>query len=183
MTRIAYRIFLAAVAALLLTPYAAFAQQDQDKNSSGQTQGDDQGKQRQWRRGGMQRQRQHMAAIAEKLNLTDEQKQQFQKISQETRKQAMAIRQDSALSNDQKKEKMQAVRKQAHQQMFGVLTPEQKDKLKEMREQHKKEMEKNKTPGDQASARKAGAADDDDDPFAGMTSDDDDGPGSNGGMF
>ncbi len=184
MTRIAYRIFLAAVAALLLSPLAAFAQQDQDKNSSGQTQSDDQGKQRQWRRGGMQRQRQHMAALAEKLNLTDEQKQQFQKISQDMRKQGMAIRQDSSLSDDQKKEKMQALRKQAHQQMFGVLTQEQKDKLKEMREQHKKEMEKNKTPGDQASAKKAGTAEsDDDDPFAGMTSDDDDGPGNNGGMF
>ena len=109
-------------------------------------------------------------------NLTDAQKQQFQEISQRMRKQAMAIRQDSSLSSDQKKEKMQSLRKQAHQQMFGVLTPEQKDKLKEMREQHMKE-QKDKGPGNQASAKPA----DDDDPFAGMTSDDDDGPGSNGG--
>jgi Spy/CpxP family protein refolding chaperone len=179
MTRFIYRIFLAMVAALLLTPYAALAQQaqDQDKSTSGQTQSDnqEQGK-RQWRRGGMQRQRGHMAKLAEKLNLTDAQKQQFQEIGQNMRKQAMAIRQDSSLSDDQKKEKMQSLRKQAHQQMFGVLTPEQKDKLKDMREQHMKE-QKDKGPGNQASARQA----DDDDPFAGMTSDDDDGPGSNGG--
>jgi Spy/CpxP family protein refolding chaperone len=179
MTRFIYRILLSALAGLLLTPYSVFAQeaQGQDKSSSGQTQSDnqEQGK-RQWRRGG--RQRQHMAKLAEKLNLTDAQKQQFQEISQNMRKQAMTIRQDSSLSDDQKKEKMQSLRKQAHQQMFGVLTPEQKDKLKEMREQHMKE-QKDKGPGNQASARQA----DDDDPFAGMTSDDDDGPGSNGGSF
>ena len=93
-----------------------------------------------------------MAMLAEKLNLTDAQKQQFQQISKDTRKQGMAIRQDSSLSEDQKKEKMLALRKQAHQQMFGILTPEQKDKLKEMREQHKKDQEKAK-PADQASAK------------------------------
>ena len=125
-----------------------------------------------------------MAMLAEKLNLTDAQKQQFRQINQSTRKQVMALRQDSSLTDEQKKEKMQAVRKQAHQEMFGVLTPEQKEKLKQMREEHKKEQE-SKTPGAQASAqKKAGtAALDDDDPFAGMTSDDDDGPGSNGGGF
>jgi Spy/CpxP family protein refolding chaperone len=174
----------AALAALVLLPCATFGQQqDQDQSSSGQTQTDNQGKQRQWRRGAFERQRQHMAMLAEKLNLTDTQKEQFQKINQETRKQAMAIRQDSSLSNDQKKEKMQALRKQQHQQMFGVLTQEQKDKLKELREEHMKEQNKDKPSGDQASAKKPGAsASDDDDPFAGMTSDDDDGP-SNGGLL
>jgi histidinol dehydrogenase len=131
----------------------------------------------------MQRQRQHMAALAQKLNLTEAQKEQLQQIGRDIRKQGMAIRQDSSLTDDQKKEKMLALRKQSHQQMFGVLTQEQKDQLKQMREQHQKEQEKGKSPGDQASAKKAGStANDDDDPFAGMTSDDDDGPG-NGGSF
>ena len=187
MKRHFYHILFVTLASLLLLPYTVFGQQpqEQDKNSSGQAQTDnqDQGKQRQGRRAAFQRQRQHMAMLAEKLTLTDVQKEQFQKINQETRKQAMAVRQDSSLSDDQKKEKMQALRKQAHQQMFGVLTQEQKDKLKEMREQHKKDQEKGKTSGDQASAKtKPGSAGDDDDPFAGMTSDDDDGP-ENGGSF
>jgi hypothetical protein len=57
--------------------------------------------------------------------------------------------------------------------MFSVLTPEQKEKLKQMREEHKKEQEKDKASGDQASAKKkASNGSDDDDPFAGMTSDD-----------
>jgi hypothetical protein len=69
--------------------------------------------------------------------------------------------------------------------MFAILTPEQKEQLKQLREQHKKDMEKEKGPGGQdngqsgqASAKKKPGipAADDDDPFAGMTSDDD-GPG------
>jgi periplasmic protein CpxP/Spy len=170
-----YYFIFVAVAAVLALPCAASAQQ-QDQ-SSGQTQNQNQDGQRQRRRGAMQRQ--HMAMIAEKLNLTDAQKEQFQKIGQETRKQAISIRRDSSLSDDQKKEKIQALHKQQHQQMFGVLTDEQKQKLKEMREQHMKEQNKDQGPGDQASARKPGAtAAEDDDPFAGMTSDDDDGSGS-----
>ena len=95
-----------------------------------------------------------MAMLAEKLNLTDAQKAQFQQISRDMRKQGMAIRQDSSLTDDQKKQKMQDLRKASHKQMFSVLTPEQKEKLKQLREEHKKEQDKNKTSGDQASAKK-----------------------------
>jgi len=176
-----YHFVFVTLTAIFVLPCAASAQQQDQDNSSGQSQDQNQGAQRQRRRGGMQRQ--HMARIAEKLNLTDAQKEQFQKIGQETRKQAISICQDSSLSDDQKKEKIQALRKQQHQQMFGVLTAEQKQKLKELREQHMKEQNKDKGPGDQASAKKPGAPRDNDDPFAGMTSDDDDGPTSSGGLF
>jgi len=179
MIRFFHRILFAALTSILLLPLASQAQQPQDDKTS-QTDG----RQRRARAGEVQRQRQHIAILAQKLNLTDAQKEQFQQIGREMRKQGMAIRQDSTLTDSQKKEKMLALRKQSHQQMFGVLTQEQKDQLKQMREQHKKEQEKDKAPGDQASAKKkAGStAADDDDPFAGMTSDDDDGPG-NGGSF
>ena len=124
-----------------------------------------------------------MAMLAEKLNLTDAQKAQFQQIGKDMRKQGMAIRQDSSLTDDQKKQKMQDLRKESHKQMFSVLTPEQKEKLKQMREEHKKEQDKDKASGDQASAKKKpGSASDDDDPFAGMSSDDDDGPGNGGSV-
>ena len=185
MKRQLYHICFVTLAALWLLPVASSGQQD-DKSPAGQPQTDNQSQdgQRRGRRGAMQRQRRHMAMIAEKLGLSAQQKEQFQKIGQETRKQAMAIRQDSSLSDDQKKEKIQALRKQQHQQMFSVLTDDQKQKLKEMREQHMKDQNKDKGTGDQASAKRPGAAAaDDDDPFAGMTSDDDDGPGSNGGLF
>jgi periplasmic protein CpxP/Spy len=182
MHRFIHRILFAAVAAALLLPLAGQAQEqdkDKDQGQSSPSQNDSQttGRQGRGRFAGAQRQRQHMAMLAQKLNLTDAQKQQFQQIGRDMRKQGMAIRQDSSLTNDQKKEKMQAVRKEAHQKMFSALTPEQKEQLKQMREQHQKDQEKGKTSGDQASAKaKLGSAGDNDDPFAGMTNDDDDGP-------
>ena len=188
MHRFIHRILFAAVTAALLLPLAALAQEqdkakDQGQSSPSQSDSQTTGRQGRGRFAGAQRQRQHMAMLAQKLNLTDAQKEQFQQIGRDMRKQGMAIRQDSSLSSDQKKEKMLALRNQAHQQMFSVLTPEQKEQLKQMREQHKKDQEKGKASGDQASAKaKPGSAGDDDDPFAGMTSDDDDGP-ENGGSF
>ena len=190
MHRFIHRILFAVVTAVLLLPLASQAQEqgkdkDNDQGQSSPSQSDSQttGRQGRGRFAAAQRQRQHMAMLAQKLNLTDAQKEQFQKIGKDMRKQGMAIRQDSSLTDEQKKEKTQALRKQAHQQMFSVLTPEQKEQLKQMREQHKKEQEKGKASGDQASAKtKPGSTGDDDDPFAGMTNDDDDGP-ENGGSF
>jgi Spy/CpxP family protein refolding chaperone len=180
MQRYFQRIAFAALISLAFLPTGVQAQ-EQNKDQSHSSQQTD-GSQRRGR-AGMQRQRQHMAMLAEKLSLTDAQKAQFQQIGKDMRKQGMAIRQDSSLTDDQKKEKMQELRKQSHKQMFGVLTPEQKEKLKQMREERKKEQEKDKTSGDQASAKKKpGSATDDDDPFAGMSSDDDDGPGNGGSV-
>lgn len=124
-----------------------------------------------------------MAGLAQKLNLSDDQKQQFRHIRQQSMEQARTIRTDSSLTEDQKRAKMQELRKQSHQQMFSLLTPEQKEQLKQLREQRQKEMqdkEKDKGSGAQASAKHASGEADDDDPFAGMTSDDDFGPGNGG---
>jgi Spy/CpxP family protein refolding chaperone len=164
----------------MLIPLGMQAQNtDQSKDQRSQTEGPE----GRGRRAAAQRQRQHMTMLAEKLGLTDAQKTQFQQIGRDMRKQGMAIRQDGSLTDDQKKEKMQELRQQSHKQMFSVLTPEQKEKLKQMREEHKKDQDKSKS-GDQASAKKKpGSANDDDDPFAGMTSDDDDGPGNGGSVL
>jgi periplasmic protein CpxP/Spy len=152
--------------------------QQTDSGSASQTPGDT--GQQQGRRAGRMRRgaqsRKGMAELAQKLNLTDEQKSQFQKIRQNSLQQAKAIRSDSSLSDEQKKQKMADLRKDSHQQMFAVLTPEQKEKLKQMREEHKKEMQGNEGSGQQSSMKKSGN-NNDDDPFAGMTSDDDEGGG------
>jgi Spy/CpxP family protein refolding chaperone len=120
-----------------------------------------------------------MQMLAKKLNLTDDQKEQFRKIHQDTMQQAKSIRSDNSLSDEQKHERLQQLHKQAHQQMFAVLTPEQKDQLKQMREERRKQMQEKKDQssgrGDQSSGKSG-----DDDPFAGMVSDDDDPPA--GGM-
>ena len=143
MQRFCRRIVIAALTALMFIPLGMQAQ-EQSQTASPQGKG----------RRAAQRQRQHMAMLAEKLGLTDAQKAQFQQISRDMWQQGRAIRQNSSLTDDQKKEKMQELRKESHKQMFSVLTPEQKEKLKQMREEHKKEQEKDKVSGDQASAKR-----------------------------
>jgi protein CpxP len=184
MQRFCHQIAVAALTSLMLMPLSMQAQ-DLSKDQGSQAQSGSQTDGPQWRgRAAAQRQRQHMAILAEKLNLTETQKVQFQQIGRDMRKQGMAIRQDSSLTEDQKKEKMQALRQQSHKQMFSVLTSEQKEKLKQIREEHKKDQGKDKASGNQASAKKkAGSASDDEDPFAGMSSDDDDGPGNGGSVL
>lgn len=164
-------LMLAALA--LSLPFTAQAQQSQNDNQSQNDQPQRNGGRGRgaWGRRGAQR-RGGMAMLAQKLNLTDQQKQQFRQIASDLRQQAMSVRNDSSLSDTDKKAKLQEIRKQAHQQMFAVLTPEQKDQLKQMREERQKQMEKNKGSGDAASSRKPRPSQDDD-PFAGMTSDDD----------
>ena len=115
-----------------------------------------------------------MALLAQKPNLTDEQKQQFQQIGRQTWQQTQTIRQDSSLSDAGKKQKLQELHKQANQQRLGLLTAEQKEQLKQLREQRKKDHaaeDKDKTSSNKS---------DEDDLFAGMVSDDDDQPPSTG---
>jgi len=182
MEKFMHRILFAALMSSLLLPFSAQAQQqDQGSNASTQPQSSQsQNVQPNGRRGRVAAERQHMAMLAQTLNLTDAQKEQFQQIGRDTRKQAMTIRQDSTLNEGQKREKITALRKQSHEQMFSVLTPEQKEQLKQMREQRQKEQQQKASPsGDQASAKQktSAPAAEDDDPFAGMTSDDDPGNG------
>jgi len=178
MSRVFQHILVLSAVAVVALSGAAWAQQSQDPGAAqstpqtGQSAPDGQAQGRARGAGARGGKRQHMEMLARKLNLTDAQRQQFREIGQHTRQQVMSIRNDSSLTDDQKKEKVQALRKQSHQEMFGVLTPEQKGQLKQMRQQWQKDHNKNKAPGDQASAKGV----DDDDPFAGMASDDDDGP-------
>jgi Spy/CpxP family protein refolding chaperone len=177
MSKVAHRILLLAAAMSLALPVAGFAQQSQDDQSQPQQQ-PEQGThgRHAGRRGARMR---GMQMLAKKLNLTDDQKQQFRKIHQDTVQQAKSIRSDSSLSNEQKRDKLQQLHKQAHQQMFAVLTPDQKDQLKQLREQRRKQMQEKKSDSsgqDNQASGKSG----DDDPFAGMVSDDEDPPA--GGM-
>ena len=170
MSKIVHRILLFAAAVTLALPTAGFAQQSQDDQSQSQQQ-PEQGRQRgrSSHRGARMR---GMQMLAKKLNLTDDQKQQFRKIHQDTMQQAKSIRNDSSLSDEQKRDKLQQLHKQAHQQMFALLTPDQKDHLKQLREERRKQMQEKKGESsgqDNQASGKSG----DDDPFAGMVSDDD----------
>lgn len=170
------RISALAVAVVLLLTVAGAAQQGEGNQSQSQSNDSTANQQVQHGRGMRYRRANGMAQILQKLNLTDEQKQQFRQIRQDWMKQVRAIRNDSSLTDTQKRDQMQALRKRHHKQIFDMLTPEQKGTLKQLREQNQKEMqEKHQGPAGEASANPRSPRQDDD-PFAGMTSDDD-GPG------
>lgn len=177
MSHLFRRFLLSFIAAATLLSIPTVGQQSTPQQRPDQNQPQGEGQKRgPWAHRGGQRQN-HMTMLARKLNLTDQQKQQFQQINQNMRKQVMAVHNDASLSDDQKREKMQDLRKQAHKQMYDVLTPAQRDQLKQMREQYQKDQ--GKGSGGQAAGKKPGKPADSDDPFAVMTSDDDDeGPGS-----
>jgi Spy/CpxP family protein refolding chaperone len=154
------------VAAFALVPVAVMAQQGQGTGQGQSGAGDTEVQQRH-RRMGRHARMHRQQALAKKLNLTDQQKQQFQQINQTFRQQAKAIHNDTSLSDADKKQKLQELRKQSVQQRMAVLTPEQQQKLKEMREERRKE--KGQGKGEDKTSQ---IKEDDEDLFAGMTSDD-----------
>ena len=74
--------------------------------------------------------------LAEYLGLTDDQKAQIKPIIKSTAQQVKAVRADTTLTPDAKKAKVQEIRKDSRQQIMAILTPEQKAKLRQLR-QHK----------------------------------------------
>ena len=64
------------------------------------------------------------------LNLSREQKKQVKEIKQNDDAAKNAILNDAALSEEQKKEKLKELRKARQEKIKTMLTPEQKEKLK-----------------------------------------------------
>ncbi|MGA2421502.1 MAG: hypothetical protein ABSG69_15605 [Candidatus Acidiferrum sp.] len=65
-----------------------------------------------------------------KLNLTDDQKAQVQKIHENMKSQIAAVKGDSSLSADQQHAKLEEIRKSSHEQVKQLLTPEQRKQMK-----------------------------------------------------
>ena len=68
------------------------------------------------------------------LNLTKEQKVQLKSFHKSTKQENEAIKNNSALSKEQKKEKTEQLHKERHEKLESILTPEQKERMKQMRE-------------------------------------------------
>jgi len=75
--------------------------------------------------------------FAQALNLTPEQQAAIKSIHENFRQQAQAIKNDSLLTPDQKKAKFKELRKTTHEEMMDKLTPEQQQKLKQLRKEHR----------------------------------------------
>lgn len=80
----------------------------------------------------------HFAKVLKELNLTDQQKAALKPILKESRAQGKAIREDTKLTPEQKRDKVKDLMKATHEKIAGILTPEQKTKLKDLRGAHHK---------------------------------------------
>jgi Spy/CpxP family protein refolding chaperone len=74
-------------------------------------------------------------AIAQQLNLTPQQKEKILPILAAEAPKVNAIKNDNSLSRMQKMQQVRAIHQQTDPQMKAILSPEQYQKLKEIREQ------------------------------------------------
>ena len=78
-----------------------------------------------------------LKALTEKLGLTEEQQGKIKEIFAKNMPKAKALREDTALSQEDKRAKMMELRKAEAEEIRAVLTPEQQEKMKELRKEGK----------------------------------------------
>ncbi len=71
--------------------------------------------------------------MTEKLALTEEQQGKLKEVFAKYAPKAQEVRKDTALSQEDKRAKMTEIRKSETEEIRALLTPEQKEKMKEMR--------------------------------------------------
>ncbi len=84
--------------------------------------------------------------MSKELNLTDDQKAKLKPILQDEGKQMRAVHEDNSLTPEQKREKAKQIRENFRPQIQAVLTPEQKAKLKTLREEGRERHQKKEEP-------------------------------------
>ncbi|HEY6968048.1 MAG TPA: hypothetical protein VJA94_02500 [Candidatus Angelobacter sp.] len=118
-----------------------------------------------------QQQQRRLALLAQKLNLTADQKRQWMQIQKQTARQIRAVRKDDSLSEEQMQAQLKEIHKQQRDQIMALLTPEQQAELKTFWEEQKQRQQSNSSSSSDSPAQ---TKEDDaaDDLFAGMVSDD-----------
>jgi Spy/CpxP family protein refolding chaperone len=81
-----------------------------------------------------QRDGKRLQKLADELSLTDAQKAQMKPVLQNARQQAKAIKDDTTLSAEDRQAKMKVLRKSTRTQTMAILTPDQRAKLKSIRQ-------------------------------------------------
>ena len=76
----------------------------------------------------------HLQMLSDKLNLTEDQKAKLKSILQDQVQQLRALRDDPSLSPEQKSAKKQIIHELTQDQINNVLTPEQQEKFKQMKQ-------------------------------------------------
>jgi len=81
-----------------------------------------------------------------KLNLTDDQKTQIKSIRDNAFQQRKAVMSDTTTTDAQKKAKLRGIRRDTRKQVAGVLTPEQRQQLKQDRKARRQARQKTQQP-------------------------------------
>ncbi|HEX8310484.1 MAG TPA: Spy/CpxP family protein refolding chaperone [Chthoniobacteraceae bacterium] len=89
-------------------------------------------------RGGRGNPEERLARMKEHLKLTDEQAEKVKAIMEKGREEGRALREDKSSSDEDRRAKMKEFRKSQMEQIDAVLTPEQREKAKEMRKDQRK---------------------------------------------
>jgi periplasmic protein CpxP/Spy len=84
------------------------------------------------------------AEMMKQLNLSEEQKAKLSEMKAVNKQKREAIKNNSSLTEDQKKEQLKALKGENKKSMQGMLTEEQKQKMKEMKAKMKDEKKKHK---------------------------------------
>jgi protein CpxP len=89
--------------------------------------------------------------LSQHLSLTEDQKKQLKPILADEFKKMRAVGEDALLTQDQKREKMKQIHEASRPQVQAILTPEQRQKFAQMKEEGKERRgeEKDKEQGDQ----------------------------------
>ena len=109
-------ILTIAAAALLAVSTSVFAEDEKPKAPAGRAPGE------------------RLKMMTEKLGLTEEQQGKIKAIIEKNMPKAKELREDTALSQEDKRAKMQELRKAEVEEIRAVLTPEQQEKMKELRQ-------------------------------------------------
>jgi|SRR5579864_2061859 len=171
MTALYRRAVLAGALAFLLFPWTASAQ------AGGKSQNDQQQSGPQNDQVERQQNQRRFALLAQKLNLTDDQKRQWMQINRETGQKVRAARKDDSLNEEQMQAQLKEIHKQHNQQLFAILTPEQQAALKAFWEEQKQKQQNDNSSAGPGSQTTDGSKDkQEDDLFAGMVPDPDPAP-------
>jgi len=73
--------------------------------------------------------------IIKQLHLTSQQKHELKTFHKSAKQQVTAIKNNTALSEQQKKEQLEQLKEKRHEKLEAILTPEQKEKLKELKKE------------------------------------------------
>jgi periplasmic protein CpxP/Spy len=84
--------------------------------------------------------------ISQQLNLSEEQKTKLKPILQDEGDQLKALKSNTSVSSQDKLQKAKEIRAAHKEQIDAILTPEQKQKWQQMKEQAREQMKQNATP-------------------------------------